>query len=728
MLTNFRKAFMALTLLTAVQNLHAQSSIRNYSLIYSENLKGGCAMIGNTSMHIISTQGAAAGTVNLTKMNEIGNPSNGRGGIGYTQYGNNNENMQFVKIDNSTAGIFNASSSDLILPAGINTIKFARLYWGGLITTAAVTSSPDTMRKVKIRKGTSGAYTDVITAASNVDVYNYTTTEKIYQSYVDVTNFINLKGAGTFTVANIPSSPGTRSGGSFAGWSLVVAYENTALNYNSIRIYDGYTQIYNVGSGPVTQTVNLTGLNVPNNPLTADEAVMQVMAWEGDGQLGVTNFNPAGDYLQVNGVSVSNATNISNNFWNSSITKNGAYVTTKNPNYFNQMGIDIDEVSVGVGYGIQPNATGVTIKFGTESDQYFPSVFTFSIKMKPPTVSLDKSVSDSSGNGFIESNELLTYTLTGSNTGVGSAYNARVVDSLPLNVSYISGSLQVVSAPGITAGIKTDAQDNDIAFVGIAANGRKYVVFNIGTGATSTAGGIIPSNGSYSLKLQVRAEAIPGSVINTARIISSSQAGDVFTDDGTAIIGASAGPLPVKLTDFNALKVSAGALVNWSTEQEENSAYFEVQRSTDGVHFTNRTIVNAAGHSSSRINYSYTDNLNGINGIVYYRLRMVDKDGRFSLSKVIALKLNGAMNTETISVFPNPFVDYVKVSLNASYDVLAKIRIIGMNGTVVAMRNVPIQKGNNIIILDEFRKMSRGTYVVELIAGEETYSRKVNKQ
>lgn len=37
------------------------------------------------------------------------------------------------------------------------------------------------------------------------------------------------------------------------------------------------------------------------------------------------------------------------------------------------MGIDIDEVNVGTGYGILPNATSVTVEFGTEADQYFPS-------------------------------------------------------------------------------------------------------------------------------------------------------------------------------------------------------------------------------------------------------------------------------------------------------------------------------------------------------------------
>ena len=134
-----------------------QTSVRAFGLSYSANLKGATSLIGNTSMAIRRNN-----TIDLTRMNETSNASNGQGGLGFSQYGNNNSSMQFVDIDNTT-GTSNSSSADLILPTGQNTIKFARLYWGGRINNSVVNGAPDTLRKIKIRKG-NGTYSLLTTS------------------------------------------------------------------------------------------------------------------------------------------------------------------------------------------------------------------------------------------------------------------------------------------------------------------------------------------------------------------------------------------------------------------------------------------------------------------------------------------------------------------------------------------------------------------------------------
>ena len=525
-----------LLILLISTSVMGQTSVRAFGLAYSANLKGATTLLGNTSM-AIKTSGRN-GTIDLTKMNETSNASNGQGGLGFSQYGNNNSNMQFIDIDN-TSGTSNSSSADLILPAGQNTIKFARLYWGGRINNSVVTGAPDTLRKIKIRKG-SGVYSLLTTTSANVitksDNSGLTSSSTIYESYIDITSFVNSNGAGTYTVADLALSPGSSNGGQYGAWAIAIAYENLSLPYNSIRMYDGFAEVFNSGSVS-SLNLTLTGLNIPSTSLTSDEAVMGTVSWEGDADLAATSGNPLGDFIQVNGITVSNAVNPATNFWNGSVSKNGSFVTTKNPNYSNQMGIDIDEVNVGTGYNIQPNATSVNIKFGTEADQYFPSIFTFCVRVKDPTITLTKSVSDANLSGYVDANEELTYTLSGTNQGVGSSYNTYIVDTLPLNVTYVPNSLEIITSPGNIIGIKTDAADSDQAFFGV--NGTKnYVKFNIGIQANGTSGGELPigSVGNFSVKFKVRVGSNPAIVINNARIFGQSVVGDQFTNDATAII------------------------------------------------------------------------------------------------------------------------------------------------------------------------------------------------
>ncbi|HQW85085.1 MAG TPA: hypothetical protein PK987_11505, partial [Ferruginibacter sp.] len=404
--------------------------------VYSDNLKGGHTMFGNAILQRTSGNGTFAV---------------GTGGVTAT-VGNDNSDMVYIDVD-GVVSTFNSSSADLVLPAGTNTIKFARLYWGGRIDDD--NSNYANRGTVSIRKA-AGAYATV-NAGVQIDQTLLTGDQYAYQAYQDVTAFVNTNGAGSYTVANVATTTGSvGGGGNYGGWALVVVYENLTLPYSSVRVYDGFVRVEN----NATQAIQLTGLNAPGTPVLASDAYMSTMAWEGDGNLAATAQNPAGDYIKVNGTAVSNAVNPITNFWNGTISKNGAHISTKNPNLLNQMGIDIDEQEVGVGYGIDPNDTQIDIEFGTESDQYFPSIFAFSIKSKPPLVTLDKAViSDQIPLLALDPSENLIYTISGNNGGGGAAHSCVIVDTIPSALTYVPGSLKILASPGGFASpvAKTDA-------------------------------------------------------------------------------------------------------------------------------------------------------------------------------------------------------------------------------------------------------------------------------
>ena len=77
----------------------------------------------------------------------------------------------------------------------------------------AITASPDTLRSILIRKGTTASYTLATAPATNVDLYAINADETIYQAYIDITAFVQAGGAGTYTIANLPATPGLIGGG-----------------------------------------------------------------------------------------------------------------------------------------------------------------------------------------------------------------------------------------------------------------------------------------------------------------------------------------------------------------------------------------------------------------------------------------------------------------------------------------------------------------------------------
>jgi hypothetical protein len=112
--------------------------------------------------------------------------------------------------------------------------------------------------------------------------------------------------------------------------------------------------------------------------------------------------------------------------------------------------------------------------------------------------------------------------------------------------------------------------------------------------------------------------------------------------------------LPLQLISFKATLVNIDVLLKWATAQGQNTNYFNIERSIDAINFKTVGRVKAAGNSNLQVDYIYTDSdvvkLNS--NIAYYRLKMVDKDGKYTYSMVQALRIN---DKEIISVIPNPF-------------------------------------------------------------------------
>ncbi len=144
-------------------------------------------------------------------------------------------------------------------------------------------------------------------------------------------------------------------------------------------------------------------------------------------------------------------------------------------------------------------------------------------------------------------------------------------------------------------------------------------------------------------------------------------------------------PLPLTLLEFKGRYTGKEITLNWSTEAEINTKYFTIEKSIDQVSFHALTNINAAGTTLAH-NYGYTDK-SPLSGINYYRLKMVDIDGRFTYSRIIAVK---APASNSIAIFPNPVSDKLFIKLG---DVAAATRIFITDAKGIVIKQLQLRAG-----------------------------------
>ena len=105
--------------------------------------------------------------------------------------------------------------------------------------------------------------------------------------------------------------------------------------------------------------------------------------------------------------------------------------------------------------------------------------------------------------------------------------------------------------------------------------------------------------------------------------------------------------LPVSLLNFSAKKNNKSIDISWTTDIESDMNHYEIQRSADGRNFSTIQTIQSR-NSVNRASYAANDN-KPLNGISYYRLKMVETDGSANYSRIAAVQL---ATGNSIAVYP----------------------------------------------------------------------------
>jgi len=223
---------------------------------------------------------------------------------------------------------------------------------------------------------------------------------------------------------------------------------------------------------------------------------------------------------------------------------------------------------------------------------------------------------------------------------------------------------------------------------------------------------LIKNNGGGSFTSGIQA-GLPGSMVafgeaENGDVYAVSLAGSIFKVNAT-------NPIPVTLTKFTGLYYNGKGNLYWQTNFEQQANRFEVEYSTDGANWQMAGSVIATGNNG-RSTYSFVHN-SVLTQKTFYRLKIVDNNGRFAYSETIALM---PKNNEGVLVYPTVVQNNVlQLSLARPFN---KLQLLNTNGQVVYATSLLNQTGTVRLPLPA---LAKGMYMVALTNADAVVVQKV---
>jgi hypothetical protein len=143
--------------------------------------------------------------------------------------------------------------------------------------------------------------------------------------------------------------------------------------------------------------------------------------------------------------------------------------------------------------------------------------------------------------------------------------------------------------------------------------------------------------------------------------------------------------LPITLINWNAAYNNNSAVtLKWNTTLERNASHFVIEKSLDGLEYFDAALVIAKGNSDNTQSYFYNDQIpTGIKGIIYYRLRIVDRDGKFKRSEVKQVHLE-TKNITKIIAYPNPVINELGITTPVQWiGKRVTYQLLNANGNII---------------------------------------------
>ncbi|MEO7175406.1 MAG: T9SS type A sorting domain-containing protein [Saprospiraceae bacterium] len=271
-----------------------------------------------------------------------------------------------------------------------------------------------------------------------------------------------------------------------------------------------------------------------------------------------------------------------------------------------------------------------------------------------------------------------------------------------------------------TDGTARGARDENLGGECTSATIRRTVWYKFVPGASSIKIGV-QGSAAFDAVIKVTSNCSNGSVIGGSCVnatgpgqievlnlsgLSSSATyfisiydyfGDTSVNATFQVCASTNTPLPIRLSSFNAIADGESNHLSWTTETEESSYKFQVERhSSLDRDWTTIKELDAAGQSSKPVQYSMEDEAPP--AIAYYRLKMLDQNGEFTYSSTLRVARKGKSVWTQVS--PNPFHSNLNISIDIPDNQMIQVSISDMQGRQLDMYTYDFAKGTYPLEID----------------------------
>ena len=300
---------------------------------------------------------------------------------------------------------------------------------------------------------------------------------------------------------------------------------------------------------------------------------------------------------------------------------------------------------------------------------------------------------------YVTDGNYLDYLIRFQNLGTDTAFNIVILDTLSTKLDL--STLQVIAT---SHSYKVSLTDNiliwtfyDIRLPYSSINepaSHGYIAYRIKPNNTIATGDTVHNTASIYFDFN-----LPVKTNNAFTVV----------EDNVA--------LPLKLLSFSGVYRNEKTTLNWSTSDEFNIDKFEIQRSFNGIDFVGINQVSPRGSINTNTAYEFIDDLTNVSeNTIFYRLKIKEKDGSFSYSRILIFKRNTTTGN-SISIYPNPVKGSAIINISYSTQANVEIRIVDISGKIVLKHKATILQGNNSIGITGIENLQPGIYIIQAITG-----------